>query len=212
MTQVYALRRKVTTFFFGCLLLLLLPSCSLALFSWTDARPEKFEQYTKAWLGKEELILSYKTDYDSYWIQYSLKTEEFHVQNGAPPIESLKNKEPISIIVEKENLSKSTESFHPQNAILVKDVHKHQLYLEENDTKLEYPLPKKNFVLVNFLGYVEEDIHISIPSPEMKEYRPWWSYPAIIGAYPVTLTFDTATAPIWITVLLVGDRTGLFED
>lgn len=195
------------------LLTIFCQGCSLALVTLTDPRPEKFEAYTKAWLGKDELIIAYKTDNKASWIQYSLKTLEHKIFPGKPTPKSITNKKSIPVIINSDKLSETTsnKASYVPNAILVKDVKKHRKYLEEEGIEIGYKLPQENFVLVNFVGYLEEDIHMSIPSPIMGKYRPFWCYPVLILGYPITLSIDTATAPIWITVILVGDRSGWFS-
>ena len=184
------------------LLSLLSSGCvTTSLLSVTDPRPENFYEYTSAWVGAEELIITYETDRGERWAVINLiqgkHTDTF---KGTLPIEEQQAKRNIPIVVHQRE-----DHFAYHRSRFQRDIHEvNQLgtiFLHGNPR--HYRDPTSNIQLViEPIGNEYKPHGRVIPAPQMSTYRPAWTYPARIIGLPIAVCLDIAIVPLWFASYL----------
>ncbi|BBM82726.1 hypothetical protein [Candidatus Uabimicrobium amorphum] len=179
------------------LLSLLSSGCvTTSLLSVTDPQPETFREYTSAWVGAEELIITYETDRGERWAVIDLvQGQHTDTLKGSLPVEEQQAKRRIPIIVrERQDDFAYHRSRFQRSAQQVNQLGKIFLW---GDSR-RYRDPQYDIqLIIEPIGNTYDSMGKSIPAPPMPHYRPSWAYPARIVGLPFAVCLDIAILPLW---------------
>lgn len=184
------------------LLSLLSSGCvTTSLLSVTDPRPETFYEYTSAWIGAEELIITYETERGERWAVIDLtQAQHTNTFKGALPIEEQQAKRSIPIIIRERE-----DRFTYHRSRFKRDIHQvNQLgtiFLLGNPLRYRDPTATIQLV-IEPTGNKYTPPGRTIPAPKMPTYRPGWTYPARIVGLPIAVCLDIAIIPLWFVSYL----------
>lgn len=184
------------------LLSLLSSGCvTTSLLSVTDPRPETFHEYTSAWIGAEELIITYETERGERWAVINLaQNQHTSTFKGALPIEEQQAKRNIPIVIRERE-----DRFMYHHSRFERDIHQvNQLgtiFLLGNPQRYRDPTSIIQLV-IEPIGNEYTPAGRTIPAPKMPTYRPGWTYPARIVGLPIAVCLDIAIIPLWFVSYL----------
>lgn len=163
--------------------------------SFTDERPELLHYYKSAWLGEDELIVSYQTDQGERWSTIDLSGQQTGTFTGELPIEEQSAKRNIPIVVNERQ-----SDFH---------YHRSRYNRSNEETNQLGKLfiigdlhgirdPSENiYLLVEPIGNVYHPQGKEIHTLRIPTYRPLWTYPARAVGVPIALCIDIVTIPLF---------------
>jgi len=179
-----------------CSLLLCSGCVTTTLLSFTDPQPETFLEYTSAWVGENELIVTYATERGQRWTTIDLNhSSQRNTFLGDLPQEEQDAKKQIPIVIEeRQNDYPYYRSRFKRDIEGVNQLGK--MYLVGHVSRYRDPNNKIQLI-IQPIDNVSVQPGQPISPPKMPTYQPGWTYPARIVGLPIAFCLDVALIPLW---------------